>query len=45
MYSDKRGTERKKRMRGGGKDLRYIAGKLALAGHRLNPESVRRCFA
>ena len=31
-----------KRMRGRGKSLRYIAGKLALDGHRLNPESVRR---
>jgi hypothetical protein len=33
---------RAKRMRGRGKSLRYIAGKLALDGHRLNPESVRR---
>jgi putative DNA-invertase from lambdoid prophage Rac len=33
---------RVKRMRGRGKSLRYIAGKLALEGHRLNPESVRR---
>jgi DNA invertase Pin-like site-specific DNA recombinase len=29
-------------MRGRGKSLRYIAGKLALDGHGLNPESVRR---
>ena len=34
-----------KRMRGRGKGLRYIAGKLALDGHRLNPESVRRMLA
>jgi putative DNA-invertase from lambdoid prophage Rac len=34
-----------KRMRGRGKSLRYIAGKLALDGHRLNPESVRRMLA
>jgi len=34
-----------KRMRGRGKSLRYIAGKLALEGHRLNPESVRRLLA
>jgi DNA invertase Pin-like site-specific DNA recombinase len=33
---------RAKRMRGRGKSLRYIAGKLATDGHRLNPESVRR---
>ena len=33
---------RAKRMRGRGKNLRYIAGKLALDGHSLNPESVRR---
>ena len=33
------------RMRGRGKNLRYIAGKLALDGHRLNPESVRRMLA
>jgi len=32
-------------MRGRGKSLRYIAGKLALDGHRLNPESVRRVLA
>ena len=36
---------RAKRMRGGGKSLRYIAAKLALDGHRLNPESVRRMLA
>jgi hypothetical protein len=34
-----------KRMRGQGKSLRYIAGKFALEGHRLNPESVRRMLA
>lgn len=34
-----------KRMHAGGKSLRYIAGKLALEGHRLNPESVRRLLA
>jgi hypothetical protein len=34
-----------KRMRGRGKSLRYIAGKLALDGHRLSPESVRRMLA
>ena len=33
---------RAKRMRGRGKSLRYIAAKLALDGHRFNPESVRR---
>jgi len=33
------------RMRGRGKSLRYIAGKLALEGHRLNRESVRRLLA
>jgi DNA invertase Pin-like site-specific DNA recombinase len=33
---------RAKRLRGRGKSLRYIASKLALDGHRLNPESVRR---
>ena len=32
-------------MRGRGKSLRYIAGKLALDGHKLNPESVRRMLA
>lgn len=31
-----------KRLHGRGKSLRYIAGELALDGHRLNPESVRR---
>ena len=36
---------RAKRLRGRGKSLRYIAGKLALDGHRLNPESVRRMLA
>jgi DNA invertase Pin-like site-specific DNA recombinase len=36
---------RAKRMRGRGRSLRYIAGKLALDGHRLNPESVRRMLA
>jgi DNA invertase Pin-like site-specific DNA recombinase len=36
---------RAKRMRGRGKSLRYIAAKLALDGHRLNPESVRRMLA
>lgn len=36
---------RAKRMRGRGKSLRYIAAKLALEGHRLNPESVRRMLA
>jgi len=36
---------RAKRMRGRGKSLRYIAGRLALDGHRLNPESVRRVLA
>lgn len=34
-----------KRMRDRGKSLRYITGKLALDGHRLNPESVRRMLA
>ena len=34
-----------KRMRGCGKSLRYIAAKLAMDGHRLNPESVRRTLA
>ena len=34
-----------KRMHGRGKSLRYIAVKLALDGHRLNPESVRRVLA
>jgi len=34
-----------KRMRGRGKSLRQIAGKLAQEGHRLNPESVRRMLA
>ena len=34
-----------KRLRGRGKSLRYIASKLALNGHRLNPESVRRMLA
>jgi len=34
-----------KRMRGRGKSLRRIAGKLALGGHKLNPESVRRVMA
>ncbi len=33
---------RAKRMRGRGKSLRYIAAKLGLEGHKLNPESVRR---
>jgi putative DNA-invertase from lambdoid prophage Rac len=33
---------RAKRLHGRGKSLRYIATKLALDGHRLNPESVRR---
>jgi hypothetical protein len=32
-------------MRDRGKSLRYIVGKLALEGHRLNPESVRRMLA
>jgi putative DNA-invertase from lambdoid prophage Rac len=36
---------RARRMRGRGKSLRYIAAKLALDGHRLNPESVRRMLA
>ena len=36
---------RAKRMRGRGRSLRYITGKLALDGHRLNPESVRRVLA
>jgi DNA invertase Pin-like site-specific DNA recombinase len=36
---------RAKRMRGRGRSLRYICGKLALEGHRLNPESVRRVLA
>jgi DNA invertase Pin-like site-specific DNA recombinase len=36
---------RAKRMRGRGRSLRYIAGKLALDGHGLNPESVRRMLA
>jgi DNA invertase Pin-like site-specific DNA recombinase len=36
---------RAKRMRGRGKSLRYIAAKLALDGHKLNPESVRRMLA
>ena len=36
---------RAKRMRCRGKSLRYIAAKLALDGHRLNPESVRRVLA
>ena len=36
---------RAKRMHGRGKRLRYNAGKLALDGHRLNPESVRRMLA
>jgi DNA invertase Pin-like site-specific DNA recombinase len=34
-----------KRMRGRGKSLRHIAGELALDGHKLNPESVRRMLA
>ena len=34
-----------KRMRGRGKSLRYIAGKLVVDSHRLNPESVRRMLA
>jgi DNA invertase Pin-like site-specific DNA recombinase len=34
-----------KRMRGRGKSLRYIASRLALDGHRLNSESVRRMLA
>jgi len=34
-----------KRVRGHGKNLRYIAGKLAQDGHRRNPESVRRMLA
>jgi DNA invertase Pin-like site-specific DNA recombinase len=34
-----------KRMKGRGKSLRYIAGKLAVDGNRLNPESVRRFLA
>jgi DNA invertase Pin-like site-specific DNA recombinase len=34
-----------RRMRGRGKSLRYIAGKLATDGHKLNPESVRRLLA
>lgn len=36
---------RAKRMRSRGKSLRYIAGKLALDGHKLNPKSVRRMLA
>ena len=36
---------RAKRMRAQGKSLRYIAGKLAPDGHKLNPESVRRMLA
>jgi hypothetical protein len=36
---------RAKPMRGRGKSLRYIAAKLAVDGHRLNPESVRRMLA
>ncbi len=36
---------RAKRLRGRGKSLRYIAGKLAMVGHKLNPESVRRMLA
>jgi len=36
---------RAKRMRGRGKSLRYIAGKLARDGHKLNPESIRRMLA
>ena len=35
---------RPKRLRDRGKSLRYIAGKLALDGYKLNPESVRRVF-
>ena len=34
-----------KGMRGRGKNLRHIAGKLALQGHRHNPERVRRMMA
>lgn len=36
---------RAKRLRACGKSLRYIARKLAVDGHRLNPESVRRFLA
>ena len=36
---------RAKRMRGRGKSLRHIAGKLAIDGHKLNPEGVRRTRA
>jgi len=36
---------RAKRLRARGKSLRYIAGKLGMDGHRLNPESVRRMLA
>jgi Domain of unknown function (DUF6134) len=35
---------RAKRMGGRGKSLRYIAGKLAVDGHTLNPGSVRGCW-
>jgi putative DNA-invertase from lambdoid prophage Rac len=43
--SEQAAISRAKRMRSRGKSLRYIAGKLALDGHRLNPESVRRVLA
>jgi hypothetical protein len=33
---------RARRLRTRGKSLQYIVGKLALEGHKLNPESVRR---
>jgi len=40
--AEQAGIAKAKRMRSRGKSLRCIAAKLALEGHRLNPESVRR---
>jgi len=43
--AEQAGIAKAKRMRGRGKSLRYIAGKLVVDGHRFNPESVRRMLA